>query len=438
MTGRIAGTVDFGTGPLMASGPADVFVAKFDGNGTCLWSKRFGDANAQLGNSVAVNTAGDVVVVGTFTGAIDFGGGPLNSAGSSDLFVAKLSPAGGHVWSRRFGDGALQSARAVAVDPSGNIVVTGEFFGVLNFGGGMLNAIGGSDVFLAKLDPNGAHVWSKRFGEGGTQVGTAIAAGSAGQIALTGYFDGSLDFGGGPLNGAGLTDAFATELDANGSHLWSRSYGDGTDQAGRATAIGSTGEVIVFGDFNGTANFGGGDLTSVGSTDLFLARYDATGAFLTGQQFGDADAQFALGATADGNGGFALCGRFRGEINFGGSSLMSGGLGDIFVARFLDLPTGVPAPASEDAFAARVLENPSRRGATLIFRLPRPSDVSLEVFDTNGRRVATRALGHLGAGDQRVVWDGRDAAAHPVAAGAYYLRLSPGTTQVTRTVLLVR
>ena len=57
-----------------------------------------------------------------------------------------------HLWSKRFGDGDDQHARSVAVDASGNVIVTGYFYGTIDFGGGALTSAGGGDIFVAKFD----------------------------------------------------------------------------------------------------------------------------------------------------------------------------------------------------------------------------------------------------------------------------------------------
>jgi hypothetical protein len=82
--------VDFGGGPLTSDGN-DIFVAKYkEVEGSHLWSARFGGANSDLGNSVAVDANRNVVVTGSFRDTVDFGGGPLTSVGGSDIFLVKL------------------------------------------------------------------------------------------------------------------------------------------------------------------------------------------------------------------------------------------------------------------------------------------------------------------------------------------------------------
>jgi len=118
-----------------------------------LWSKRFGSTSFDQGYGVAVDDSGNVVVTGSFNGTVNFGGGGLNSAGSFDIFVAKFSGAeGSHLWSKRFGSTSDDWGRGVAVDGSGNAVVTGSFLGTVDFGGGGLSSGGGYyDLFVAKF-----------------------------------------------------------------------------------------------------------------------------------------------------------------------------------------------------------------------------------------------------------------------------------------------
>jgi len=92
------------------------------------------------------------------------------------------------------------------------------------------------------------------------------------------------------------------------------------------------------------------------------------------------------------------------------------------------------------AFETRLLAphpNPFNPAVTLPFTLATPGRVRLEVFDLAGRRIATLADGHLAAGEQALVWDGRDAAGNPQASGVYFARLAAaGTTETKRLVLL--
>lgn len=333
VTGSFAGTVDFGGGTLTSAGSTDVFVAKLDSTGRHLWSGAFGDASAQAGTAIAVDASGNVFVTGYFSGSIDLGGATLTSAGGQDVFVVRFDPEGNHVWSKSFGDGNDQRGTGLAVDGSGNLVTTGVLYGSINFGGGVLTSAGLGDVTLAKLDANGNHVWSKRFGDAGAQSGAAVAVDASGNVTATGSFSGSVGFGGAVLTSAGSSDVFLARYYSNGNHAWSRQFGDGNAQDGLAVALDASGNPFVAGSFNGSVNLGGGVLTSAGLTDVYLARLDTAGNHVWSVRFGSTGADVGSGLAVDGSRDVVLTGSFQGSVDFGGGTLTASGGNDVFVAR---------------------------------------------------------------------------------------------------------
>jgi hypothetical protein len=334
VAGSFWGTVDFGGGDLTSAGATDIFVAKFSPDGSHVWSKRFGNSTSQDLAYVAIDASGNVIITGSFYGSVDFGGGDLTSAGSNDIFVAKFSPDGSHVWSKRFGSGGPQSGLGISTDGSGNVVVAGRFTGTVDFGGGALSSAGGDDVFVAKFTPDGTHIWSKRFGDASAQYATDLVVDGPGNVTITGYLDGSVDFGGGDLTGAGSIDIFVAKFDPAGAHLWSKRFGDSDEQQALGIAGDPSGNVIIAGYFDGTVNFGGGDLTGAGDYDVFLAKFDPSGAHVWSKRFGDAQGQEAFCVAADESGKVILAGHFAGTVECGGDPLTAAGSYDIFVAKF--------------------------------------------------------------------------------------------------------
>src|SRR5262249_53737798 len=150
--------------------------------------------------AMAIDKNGDVVVVGSSRGVVDFGGGPLTSATLDDVFVVKLDASGKHVWSRLFGDvggfGATERARAVALDPAGNVYVTGIFGnaygeGSIAFGTTTHHSPKGAQgvMFLAKLTPDGTPLWSKSFlgaQAGLSSAAMSVSADATGRVVLSG------------------------------------------------------------------------------------------------------------------------------------------------------------------------------------------------------------------------------------------------------------
>jgi hypothetical protein len=329
MIGWFDGVADFGGGPLVSIGHEDMFIAKLSSSGEHVWSRSTGGVVDPAG--IALDGTGRIIVTGSFTGTMDFGGGPLT--GADDVFLASLGPDGAHLWSKAFGDDAAQYARSVAADASGDIVVTGDFNGTLDFGGAPMTSVGVFDSFVVRLSSDGGHVWSRQFGSS-SAVGKSIKADSLGSVLTLGDFRDSIDFGAGPLMSAGLEDIFLVALSADGSYLWGDGFGDVSAQTGNAMAIAPNGDVVITGDFAGSLNLGGDALQSQGLRDIFLARTDLGGGRMWSVSFGGLSNDSGYDVQVDSSGNVILTGRFSGEVDFGGGALASAGSEDGFLAKF--------------------------------------------------------------------------------------------------------
>jgi hypothetical protein len=200
------------TGNVAISGPGWGTV-KLDALGRLLWSKSFFGA-------LAFDTAGNLVLTGALSEASDFGGGPLESRGGSDVFVAKLSASGEHLFSRAFGDPAEQQrGEAISVDAQGNLLLAGVFDGTLDFGAGSplaaaacpTDAWCNTSGFVAKLGSEGRVLWSRALGPMRTIDG---AAGDAlGNVVLSGALPGGV---------TPFRNAWLSAFDASGAPLWRR------------------------------------------------------------------------------------------------------------------------------------------------------------------------------------------------------------------------
>jgi len=308
-------------------------------SGEHIGSASYGDSGNQYARDVAVDAAGNVYVIGYFFDTIDLGGGPLTSAGFRDMFVVKYDPMGAHVWTKHLSDPNSIYGWEIEIDGAGDVVIGGYFFGGLDFGianQAPFTTAGNFDVFVAKLDPmTGDAIWAQQYGDGGEEQLWGLDVDPAsGEIAISGYFTGNIDLGGGTLLGAGDYDGFVAKLDAMGGHLWSQSYGDSDDQRVYDASFDPSGDVIIAGRHIGTIDLGGGPLTSAGARDIFVAKLaGATGAYVWGNQYGDGADQLAWAIDVDASGNIALSGYNFGSVDFGGGPIASQGGQDMVVAE---------------------------------------------------------------------------------------------------------
>ncbi len=319
--------VDFGGGTLTPVNifDGDQYLARFDADGNHLWSQQFSPVGFGVSDEmVAVDPAGNIYLAGrVFNGSLDLGGGPL---GADSLYVAKMAPNGSHLWSKAYGAGTV---RGIAADGA-HVVITGNTSAGVDFGGGMVGTAGGNDVFIARFSAAGAHVWSSGFGDADDQGGMAVSLDGSGNAVVAGTMFGTVDFGGGPLV-ANLLDLILVSFSPAGSHNWSRIF-DGTFTPGGGilatvdVAAGPSGTVALAGELRGSTDFGGGTLTSSGFSDIFVARFHAGGAHSWSAVYGaSTGSDMAQGVSMDGSGNVLVSGRISDDTDLGGGTVLFDG-----------------------------------------------------------------------------------------------------------------
>jgi hypothetical protein len=241
------------------------------------------------------------------------------------------------MWSKIAGDGSYQSVADVAVDGAGNIYVAGSFQGTINLGGGPLISSGDRDIYLAKLDASGAHLWSKSFGDSSPQEATSMAVNAAGTVALVGAYQGTFGFGGTALssNTSGYNVGFFAKLDSNGNHVFTQKLAQSPSQAS-AVAIDAAGRVVIGGSFSGCwkTGFGGFCATSTaGQADGFVISYSAANTWQWNQIFGNASNQVVNSVAFDPAGNVIFAASYEGTLTVDGTSHASSGSTDILVAK---------------------------------------------------------------------------------------------------------
>jgi hypothetical protein len=342
-------------------GYTDAFIRRYDRAGRVLWTRQFGTAGQDHAIGVAAD-AGGLTVVGVTDGSFSGGAG---TPGVKDVFLRRYDRAGHVLWTRQFGTAADEDAGAVAAG-GGGIVVVGTTWGALEG----TNAVDDPDAFVRLYSRTGAVVWTRQFGTDASDVGSSVAIDGAG-ITVGGGTDGDLA---GP-NAGPYTDAFLRRFDLLGQAVWTRQWGQEGDDQALSVAADGTGVTAVgythadaagdkpsqafirrydragnlkWGRTFGTRNsevawgvaadgqaltvtgytYGSLDGRNKGSFDVFVRRYDRSGAKVWGHQFGTTGADLGMGVAADGA-GFTVIGHTTGSL-----ARTNKGELDVFVRRF--------------------------------------------------------------------------------------------------------
>jgi hypothetical protein len=395
VAGWFALTVSFGGPTLSASGTADGFVVKLSRTGQHLWTKQLTGSGADVIVGLAVDANDDVVMVGTALSSNISGGPPLTSNGAQDIFIAKLAGTdGSHVWSKLAGGALTDQGSTVALDSAGDVIVTGwGTSSSLTFGGPTFTGQGNFDTFVVKYSGvDGAHIWSKAFGGPGVDSLLSASADASGDVFLAGRFQGSVSFGGAPLTSNGFSDIVVLKLlGTDGSHAWSSSHGAANDDFGRVVLADSLGNVVMAGTRTGAVDFGGGPLPAYGQVDLALARYaGGSGAHQWSSGPGGSLLDSLTDMDRDGNDYVVVGGYRSSNLNFGGGALPATPVVSLFAAA-ISGATGVPsaskafAATGADAVPNAVAVNPTTRALVVVGNFAGTLDLDGAQLTTAGK-----------------------------------------------------
>ena len=271
----------------------DVIVLKYNNNGSLVWQRKLsGASSTESGNGIAVDNLGNVYIVGYTDNAL-----------TADILIAKYNTSGTLLWQTILASTGGDYGYGIVVDSSGNVYVTGTAFGTNN------------DMITAKYDTNGNLTWQRTLtGTEGFDSGIGIALDSFGNVYIVGIYSKSGNF-----------TPIIVKYDNSGSLLWQRQLSIGSSfntNGPEKIAVDSSGNVyIVFSRY----------IVGSGAYDVIIAKYDTSGTFKWQRKFGN----FADGRDEFGNG---IAVDSSGSVYITGSTY-NGTNDDIIIAKYDTLGT---------------------------------------------------------------------------------------------------
>jgi hypothetical protein len=296
------------------------------------------------GNSIAIDSIGNLYISGVYSGTATFGTTSITSVGNNDVYVAKFNADGTFAWVRTAGGSLNEGCNGIAIDKSGNLIITGYFNGNMVVNNTSLTSSGFEDIYLIKYSTAGAFVWARKAGGASiNDIGKSIVTDSNGSIYLTGSYSGNVSFAGGPFNVGpalnsvtGSTDIFIAKYLANGSCVQAASAGGNSSENGISIDIDSLGKIYVTGTFGATATFGANSIVSAGDKDIFVAKYDfTTNTWVWVNKAGGLAYDFPNSIKVSHSGGVIVVGSFDRVSTFSPSIILTSfGSADAFIANY--------------------------------------------------------------------------------------------------------
>lgn len=303
VTGSFSGTARFSKTIVLGSyGGDDIFVAKYDPEGNCIWAMNAGSDAYDEGKSIVADDAGYVYLTGVFEKKALFGQ-VIVVGNQSSIFVAKLNPSGDPVWIRSGNGKEVSGGYDIRIDKQGNSYVAGNFYKSLTIGGTTIPGVGGSDIALLKFSPKGDLIFGKCYGGRGDDVVSTpgMVMGNDG-FFLSGNYNMELKFGSSVLTTNGLADAFIAKFNTAGEPVWAKGIGGKGYDYASGISPDKDGGVYLSGNFDSAFVCGTTQLVSRGGTDFFFGKFDASGKNLWMSSFGTGGTERSTCCVVDGQG----------------------------------------------------------------------------------------------------------------------------------------
>ncbi len=228
-------------------------------------------------------------------------------------------------FTRHISAGGSDFGNAIHVDQDDNFYLTGYFSGTLRFGGTTINGVGAGDIFFAKFNKAGTLQWARTGTSGGWNGGRGIGSDPDGNAFVTGRVQQSTSFDGEVVTSAGSNDPFVAKYAPSGQILWVRSGSGAGDNWAHDVEADDDGNSYATGIFSGSISFGGTSLSAAGDQDGFLVGYNPDGTLRWARRFGGSGADAGYGVETDATGNVYVVGEYVGSADFGGTTINGGG-----------------------------------------------------------------------------------------------------------------
>ena len=382
LAGNFQGTMTLGTTTLTSTGGGDIFVAKFNANGTLAWVAQNGGSSGSQGvNAVTTDASENILITGYTQDTATFGSISLtNPQSGNHLLVARLTSSG--TWDRAVNTGGSGHTNVqglgVTADSSGNAVVTGALYNPVNFGSTTITSNGMEDIFIARYNMSTSK-WDMAVGTGtsNNDRGKGVAIDGNGDYLVTGCFRGTASFGSTSLTSATNLDwdIFLAKLTPGGTWSWALKAGGNKANSGHGVVVDSSDRAWITGYYMASVTFGTHAFSNAGSRAPFIARATSAGAWDMAEKIADSGYDSEHSIALDSSGNVIVAGPYSGTATIGSTTLTSAGGLDIFVARrtssgtydraynaggsSTDVPTGVAVDSYGRIYVATYFQSPT-------------------------------------------------------------------------------
>jgi hypothetical protein len=395
VAGKFSNIINCGGISQPSFGLSDVFLIKLNpSDGTTVWVQNAGGANDDKAIGIDAAAGGGVFLCGAFSGTSTFGTINLNTSGSfdQDIFVAKYNTDGTCAWAVKAGGTSVEEAVAVRKDLSGSVFVTGAFTGSATFGTGtvLTSTNTNNDVFVAKYNgSNGSLLWAQKAGGKGNDNGRGLGIDNSGNAYVCGFISDTATFGAFTIYDNNAGDFFLAKYSPSGTVLWAMDEGGNLYDIANGSSTDHLGGTYVTGFITGNANFSGTNVT--GANDAFLAKYDLSGNLKWVTKVGTGAYEYGVAVLADSNGFCNVAGLYFGTTTIGTTTLSSPSEYSCYYARMGGGTVGIN---EIDNLNFSIYPNPANEFISIDLSQIKDLVFTVEVLAVDGKVMTTSVISH--------------------------------------------
>ena len=436
------------TGSSDGTNYSDCATVKYDSAGNLLWAKRYDNGDIDQAFALAVDESGNICITGTSSKPYE----------SDNYIIIKYNPNGDTLWTYTFAgnEGAMDIARAIAVDNSGSIIVSGTtdwYWGTIDF-------------VTIKLNPSGDTVWTVQYDspQNGYDYFSAMAVDNSNNIYVTGVIYPPNDiitikynpYGdtiwtkryNGPANGD--DNVYAIAVDALGNvYVAGKSYNTGTGFDYLTIKYNASGVQQWVSTYTGSGIYVDyaysialddfGNVFVTGATESFNTNFD----YATIKYDSDGNEKWVIKYNGPGNlydYANSICLDNSGYVYVTGSSLGIGTGNDFVTIKYTQSPSDLKENPLNIPAEFKLFENypnPFNPSTKISWQSPVGSWQTIKVYDVLGNEVTTLIDEYRTAGKYEVEFYPASSIKHP-ASGLYFYQLKAGEFIQTKKMVLIK
>ncbi|RDC65125.1 hypothetical protein AHMF7616_03755 [Adhaeribacter pallidiroseus] len=430
---------DIGGDKTQASrGDRDYWIVKITNTGEKQWDKRYGGSGYDELKKVIQLATGDFILAG-YSNSPAGGDKSQHSQGGNDFWLVKINSAGTKIWDKRYGGNLNETLTGMVETTDGGFLLGGSSVSGKSGDKSQVSR-GRSDFWLIRVDKNGQKLWDKTYGGSGQDEAYSLGR-HGNEFFIAGQSDSPAD-GDKTTGTQGGLDFWFLKLNSSGGKVWDKRFGGSQDDELRASIQTQDGGYILAGkSFSGKS--GNKTQESRGSSDFWIVKTDQNGMYQWDKHYGGNGAEELRAVTQTPDGGLLLGGKSDSGVSGDRTQPNQGGM-DYWLVK-VPAETKPMAAAREtikteasetpaELVNLHVYPNPFHDKLTIRFTLPETQTSTVQVYDSQGREVATLFQGKAQAHQTyQLEWQ-----ADSKAAGMYSVQLRTPAKRLQQKLLLIR